>query len=65
MEPKETEETQIPDIMLVPLLSFTADCHRLGYGGGFYDRTISNIKRNHRRDLLTIGLAFECQKYQP
>ena len=31
----------VPDVMLVPLMAFNQDCFRLGYGGGFYDRTIA------------------------
>ena len=40
LEPDESQPVVKPDILLVPLLAFREDCHRLGYGGGYYDRTI-------------------------
>ncbi|MCE9507819.1 MAG: 5-formyltetrahydrofolate cyclo-ligase [Alphaproteobacteria bacterium] len=49
----------VPDIVLVPLAAFDANCHRLGYGGGFYDATIARLKEN--RPLLAIGLGYEMQ----
>ena len=51
--------------MLVPLLAFNEDCHRLGYGGGFYDRTINKLKGKFKleKDIVTIGLGLEVLKY--
>ena len=46
----------IPDIILVPTLGFNQKNFRLGYGGGFYDRTLPQYK------ALTIGLCFEHGK---
>ena len=40
------------------MVSFNEECYRLGYGGGFYDRTIDLLKNTLRRDVLTIGIAF-------
>jgi 5-formyltetrahydrofolate cyclo-ligase len=45
-----------PDLLLVPLLAFDADGHRLGYGGGFYDRTIAFLK------VPAIGIAYAGQE---
>jgi 5-formyltetrahydrofolate cyclo-ligase len=42
------------DAVLVPLLAFDKQGHRLGYGRGFYDRFLSAV----RRDCLKIGLSF-------
>ena len=50
----------LPDVLLVPLLSFDANCHRIGYGAGHYDRTIVQIKAT--KPVLTIGMAYEVQK---
>jgi 5-formyltetrahydrofolate cyclo-ligase len=46
-----------PDVLLVPLLAFDAGGHRLGYGGGYYDRTLAALP--HAR---TIGCAFAAQE---
>lgn len=61
MEPDEDQHTIHPHILLVPLLAFDGNLHRVGYGAGHYDRTIKNLKENGRRPF-TIGLAFEAQK---
>jgi 5-formyltetrahydrofolate cyclo-ligase len=45
-----------PDALLVPLLAFDASGHRLGYGGGFYDRTISQL------GVPAIGIAWAGQE---
>jgi 5-formyltetrahydrofolate cyclo-ligase len=42
-----------PDVLLVPLLAFDRRGHRLGYGGGFYDRTIAALP-----GVRTIGCAY-------
>ena len=53
----------VPDLILVPLLAYDDNGSRLGYGGGFYDRTILNFKQNIEKKIFTVGLAFSCQKY--
>ena len=45
-----------PALLLVPLLAFDANGHRLGYGGGFYDRTLAQL------DVAAIGIAFAGQE---
>ncbi len=49
-----------PDVLIVPLVAFDKNKFRLGYGGGFYDRYISNI-RNIKR-VITVGFAFSFQE---
>lgn len=44
-------------------MGFMDDCHRIGYGGGFYDRTIAQIKELYKGNILMIGVAFEAQKF--
>ena len=60
LEPSEEAETVEPDILLVPLLAFDKRGYRLGYGGGYYDRTLSAL-RSHKK-ILAIGLAFSGQE---
>lgn len=47
-----------PDIIVVPLLGFDRRGHRLGWGKGYYDRTIAAMKRRPQ----TVGLAFAMQE---
>jgi len=46
-----------PDVILVPTLGFTAQADRLGYGGGYYDRTLAAIRASGRAPI-TIGIAW-------
>jgi 5-formyltetrahydrofolate cyclo-ligase len=55
-EPLEHWPAARPDLLLVPLLAFDARGHRLGYGGGFYDRTIALLK------APAIGIAYAGQE---
>ena len=55
--PSESAEIIHPDIALVPMIGFDAERHRLGQGGGYYDRTFA-VKRPD----LVLGLAFACQE---
>lgn len=56
----EAEELD-PDIMLVPLSAFDAGGHRIGYGGGYYDRAINRLQQKGL-DPKLIGVAFDCQE---
>ena len=62
-EPDTRDATHIAlvevDVMLVPALSFDRDGYRLGYGGGYYDRTIEELRSVGH--ATTVGLAFESQ----
>ena len=55
-EPLDSWPRAIPHVLLVPLLAFDAVGHRLGYGGGFYDRTIAQLK------VPAIGIAYAGQE---
>jgi 5-formyltetrahydrofolate cyclo-ligase len=49
-----------PDMLLVPLLAFDREGYRLGYGGGFYDRTLEKLRGEAQ--AVGIGIAFAAQE---
>ncbi|WP_292881674.1 5-formyltetrahydrofolate cyclo-ligase [Nisaea sp.] len=49
-----------PDTLLVPMLAFDEAGYRLGYGGGFYDRTLEKLRVSS--SVRAIGLAYEAQR---
>lgn len=49
----------IPEIVLVPLLGFDDEGYRIGYGGGYYDRTLARLAET--RKIVSVGLAFTTQ----
>lgn len=55
-EPDEEAPDCVPDIVLAPLLAFDENCYRLGYGGGFYDRTLPLHPQ-----VKAFGLAYAAQ----
>lgn len=60
LAPPETAPLAVPDYILMPLLGFDAHGTRLGYGGGYYDRTLAALVR---RPVL-IGFAFALQELE-
>lgn len=56
----ETEDFFEPEILIVPLVAFDRGGGRLGYGGGFYDRTLQLLRS--RRPTLAIGFAYSAQE---
>lgn len=55
--PGEDAAILYPSIILLPLLACDKNGHRLGYGGGFYDRYIASLTQKP----FLIGVAFEMQ----
>lgn len=51
-----------PEIILIPLVAFDRKKNRLGYGGGFYDKTIEFLKKKNK--ILLIGIGFDEQEYK-
>jgi 5-formyltetrahydrofolate cyclo-ligase len=49
-----------PEVLIVPLVAFDARGYRLGYGGGFYDRTLEGLRA--RGQVLAVGFAFAGQE---
>ena len=60
-EPLPTAEPLLPAIVLVPLLAFDGAGNRLGYGGGFYDRTMQQLRGLPDAPLF-IGAAYSIQE---
>ena len=50
----------VPRVLIVPMLAFDARGYRLGYGGGFYDRTLAGLRA--RGPVLAVGFAFAAQE---
>jgi len=50
----------VPEVLIVPLVAFDARGYRLGYGGGFYDRTLEGLRA--LRPVLAVGFAFSGQE---
>lgn len=59
-EPPSDAPEVHPDIVLVPLLAFDSDGYRLGYGGGFYDRTLAKLRA--MKSVVAIGVAYDEQR---
>ena len=60
-QPPADNDKCTPDVILAPMLAFDAGGWRLGYGGGFYDRTVAGLRRFGQR-VTMIGIAYEGQK---
>ena len=65
LEPSDDNELLIPDILFVPCLAFDKNGYRLGYGGGYYDKSIDILKKHFKKEkkfFITIGLAYSIQE---
>lgn len=59
-EPMEDKPEVEPDVVLVPLLAYDATGFRLGYGGGYYDRTLAKLRA--RKPVVAVGIAYDEQR---
>jgi len=48
----------VPDVSIAPVVGFDAGCYRLGYGGGFFDRTLASLPQRPR----CFGVGYESQR---
>jgi len=60
LQPLITSTPVDPNIFLIPLLAFDRHGYRLGYGGGYYDRTLAQRRSTGR--ILAVGLGFSAQE---
>ncbi|WP_045386961.1 5-formyltetrahydrofolate cyclo-ligase [Falsirhodobacter sp. alg1] len=56
-----TGEWLVPEVVIVPLVAFDSQGFRLGYGGGFYDRTLQALRANG--PVFAMGFAFAAQQH--
>ena len=56
----DTEIFLTPNIILVPMVGFDLYKNRIGYGGGYYDRTIEHLEK--KNEILKLGVAFDEQE---
>ena len=61
LEPKNSKENIIPDLIMVPLVAFDNHLNRIGYGKGYYDRSLKKIKRI-KKNTIALGVAYSFQK---
>jgi 5-formyltetrahydrofolate cyclo-ligase len=59
-EPQPDAPEVFPDIVLVPLLAFARNGHRIGYGAGYYDMTLAALRA--KKSVRAVGLAFAAQE---
>lgn len=60
-EPSPLSPVAVPHVLLVPLLAFDMRGFRLGYGGGYYDRTLAAMRVRGARPLA-VGVGFSAQE---
>ena len=61
LEPKNSQKTIIPDLIMVPLVAFDKQLNRIGYGKGYYDRSLQKIIKNKKR-AVSLGIAYSFQQ---
>ena len=59
-EPKNSKKKFIPDLIMVPLVAFDNHLNRIGYGKGYYDRSLRKI-RKIKKNTIFLGIAYSFQ----
>ena len=60
LEPNGLNKEMKPDFVLVPLVAFDDALNRIGYGKGYYDRSLKKIK--NKKKIITLGVAYSFQR---
>ena len=63
LEPKNSGKDIIPDLIMVPLVAFDNHLNRIGYGKGYYDRSLKKISKI-KKNAISLGIAYSFQKCQ-
>ena len=63
LEPKKSKKKVIPDLIMVPLVAFDNRLNRIGYGKGYYDRSLKKISKT-KKNAISLGIAYSFQKCQ-
>lgn len=61
--PPSNSDVVTPGVLLVPMLAFDGHGYRVGYGGGYYDRTLIQMK-TEGVPVLAVGMAYESQRVE-
>ena len=61
LEPKNSKKKTIPDLIMVPLVAFDSHLNRIGYGKGYYDRSLRKISKIKKK-AISLGIAYSFQK---
>jgi len=60
-EPKNSKKKIIPDLIMVPLVAFDNHLNRIGYGKGYYDRSLRKISKI-KKNAISLGIAYSFQR---
>ena len=61
LEPKNSNKVILPDVIIVPLVAFDKKLNRIGYGKGYYDRSLKKLKKLKKK-ILAVGIAYSFQQ---
>ncbi len=60
MEPADLAALLQPDVVIVPLLAFDKSGHRIGFGSGYYDRTLRQLQEIS--EVIAVGVGYDFQQ---
>jgi len=63
LEPSSSKKKLVPDFIMVPLVAFDKKLNRIGYGKGYYDRSLRQIRKLKKKTIF-LGIAYSFQQYK-